>query len=164
MKVGWWKYPSTEVPMYWRCFLLLLSPNCWAFQLRSSPLCPGSLSHSRSLRLSRGSYSTQMYISIHAPVPLSFSLISPLHIILYPSLPTLFSQPDPWLPLPPMIIFFPCLSGIEVASLGLPSYLIFYGLYVVWLVFCIFWLISIFHEYILYTFWGELGYLTQGIF
>jgi hypothetical protein len=49
LKVGWWPYPFTVGPVYWRWSLQVLSPHCCAFQLRSSPLNPSSLLDRRSL-------------------------------------------------------------------------------------------------------------------
>ena len=46
--------PLGAVSNYWRWFLQVTFPHCWALWQRSSPLCPGSLPHPRTLGLSRG--------------------------------------------------------------------------------------------------------------
>jgi hypothetical protein len=68
-----------DVSIYWRWSLQGHSPHGWTFHLRSSPLCPGSLSHLSYLEPSRGSpdpYPTLLHISIHSPGHLGFSPVS----------------------------------------------------------------------------------------
>ena len=76
----------------WRSSLQVPSPHCWSFQLISSPLRPGSLSHPWCLRFSSGSplpnththththTTTLLHISIHSPGPLGFSPLSPIPV------------------------------------------------------------------------------------
>jgi hypothetical protein len=42
------------MPIYWRWSLRVLSPFCWVFQLKSSPLDPGNFLHPWCLGLSSG--------------------------------------------------------------------------------------------------------------
>ena len=90
----------------WIWFLQVLPPFCWSFQLISSPLSPGSLSHPRTLGLFRGPTAsltpmTAYFDSFSCP-PISsltwscasFPLSSPL------------SHPVSSLPLSPRIILF----------------------------------------------------------
>ena len=87
LKEGRWSYSSGPCLSF-----QVPSPNCSPFWLRSTLLSPGSLSHPRSLRLSRGCLcvgparppprqdpptSLQLHISIHSPGPLGFSPVSP---------------------------------------------------------------------------------------
>ena len=93
------------------------------FQLRSSPLSPGSLSNPRSLGLSRN-YSSQPPNSCIFPFILlalwGSHLSLPPHTwsCLHLSLLLPLSYPGPSLSMPPMIILFPFLSGIEISTLG----------------------------------------------
>jgi hypothetical protein len=94
-------------------------------------MSPKSISLLWSLALSRGlphSHSLRLFISIPSLGPLGFSPVpspSP-YLILFPfsSLPPL-SHPGPSLPLPPVIISFPLLSGTETSSLGHFCFLLF---------------------------------------
>ena len=118
--------------IYWRWSLQVPSSHSWAFCLRSSPLSPGSLSHPRSLELSRvpPNYTPAYFHSNFWP---SLSYL-PSYLILPPlfSLPHPLSHPDPCLPLPPVMIWFPLLRRIKVSTLG-SSFLLSF----IWSVSCI---------------------------
>jgi hypothetical protein len=121
-----WQWISNSAPplgalsIYWRLTLQVPSLQCWAIWLRSPPMNPESVISPGFLVLSRG--------SPHLPPPeaayfhsfsWSYGLLLCPHLILFP-LSSLFSltSPGPSLPLPPVIISFPLLNGIEASSLG----------------------------------------------
>ena len=121
LKVGWWLHPSTE-GRAWSLSLLVPSLHYWAFLQRSSPLSPGSLSHTRYLVLSRGSTELlQLHISIHSTHPLGFSPVFS-YTGFFPHFCPSPSHQIPSFLLPPVIILFLILRGIVVYSLG-PSFL-----------------------------------------
>jgi hypothetical protein len=78
--------PLEVMSIYVRWSLQVLSPccwDCWVFQLMSSPLGPGSLSHLWCLGLSSGStpptpvpHTSLLHISIHSPGPEELSHVS----------------------------------------------------------------------------------------
>ena len=93
----------------------------WAFLQRSSPLSPGSLSHTRYLVLSRGSTELlQLHISIHSTHPLGFSPVFS-YTGFFPHFCPSPSHQIPSFLLPSVIILFLILRGIVVYSLG-PSF------------------------------------------
>ena len=134
------------MPIYWRWFLQVLFPLCWAFWLKSSMLGPGII----SLPCSLGLFS----IYLQFPIPYCYiflfnflSLCTSLLPIPIPySAPSYFlppplSLPDFSLPLPPMIILFPFLSRTKAFTLWSSFFLNF-----IWSVSCIVGILSFFHN------------------
>ena len=116
--------PQLEsMSIYCGCSLQVTSPHCWTFWLMSFPLSSGSLSFPRSLGLSRVSphvhlHTAAYFYSFSWPSGL-LSCLTPPYLILAPiSSHSPLSHPGPSIPLPPVIILFSLLSGIEVSSLG----------------------------------------------
>jgi hypothetical protein len=119
-----WRWVVGSIPLlgslsiYWRWSPQVLSPHCWAFQVRSSPLSYESLSHSRSLGLSialpRQSPAAAYFYLFSWPSGLLSSLPLFLTLPLFPLLP-------PPTKVPPSLclswLLFPLLSGIETSSL-----------------------------------------------
>lgn len=115
LKVEGGPIPLPEVlSIYWRWSLQVPSPHCWAFQQGSFLLWLGR--HAWSL----GTYRpVQLHISIHFPGHMGSPVSS--HTWSFPpySPPSLFTQAQPSLPVPLLIISSPLHpSGIEASSLG----------------------------------------------
>jgi hypothetical protein len=108
--------PLEALSISWRWTIQVPFPQCWAFWLRS-PQWVLSLSPPRSLVLSRGSPHLPLTKAVYFH---SFSWPSGLPFCPLPhhiwSCSLFF--PSPSLPLPPVIISFPFLSGIEDSSPG----------------------------------------------
>jgi hypothetical protein len=128
----WVSVPSPQLritPAYWGWPLTVLSPLCWEFQLMSSTLGPESLLYPWCLGLFSGSPplsypSPLLHVSIDSPGPLVFSPIFS-HTWTCPTffLTSSLSYLGPSLPLPPVIILFPLLPGINTSMLW-PSFLL----------------------------------------
>jgi hypothetical protein len=125
------------IPNFWIWTLQVLSPLCWAFQLMSSLLDPGSLFLSWHLAFFGG---YPQFPIPHCYTPL-FNFLTlctsppsppiPHPVPLFPPLP-LFFLPSPSHPLPPMVILCPLLGRTEASTLWSSFFLSF-----IWSVSCI---------------------------
>lgn len=99
--------------------LQVLSPRCWVSWLISSTLGPGSffdpwdLGHSTSHSIA---HPCHIFLFIFKALWTSHQSLL-MTIPPMPSSPHNLPHPGPSLPLPPMIIFFPFLNGIEASTL-----------------------------------------------
>lgn len=109
------------VSIHWIWYIQVLSPLCWIFQLMKSLLCPGNLLGPWHLGLSSGYPQFSLPYCYIPPFKLWPSIL--FHLLQHLILPFFFlhlrflSVPDPSLPLPPEIIFFPLLSKTEAPTL-----------------------------------------------
>ena len=100
-KVGGPMSQLVAISIYWRWSLQVSPLYCWAFQIRSSLLSPGSLSHPKVSGIFQrlfNPYPKKLHISIYCPVYLDFFYVSPISNTA-PSFPSPSILPPRFLPL-----------------------------------------------------------------